>query len=71
VNAEIIFMKEYSAHADYGDLLLFLSQQNKEKLKHLFLLHGEEDTMRAFKSKLEKEGFHNIEIPDFRISYQV
>jgi metallo-beta-lactamase family protein len=71
VNAEIIFMKEYSAHADYGDLLLFLSQQNKEKLTHLFLVHGEEDTMHAFKSKLEKEGFHNIEIPDFRISYQV
>lgn len=71
VNAEILFMKEYSAHADYGDLLLFLSQHDKEKLKHLFLVHGEEDTMKVFKTKLEKEGFHDIEIAEFRISYQV
>jgi len=71
VNAEILFMKEYSAHADYGDLLLFLSQHSKENLKHIFLVHGEEDTMNAFKLKLEKEGFYNIELADFRISYQV
>ncbi|MBC7450721.1 MAG: MBL fold metallo-hydrolase [Cytophagales bacterium] len=71
VRAEIQFMKEYSAHGDYGDMLKFLFHQDKEKLRHLFLVHGEEAVMQKFKTSLQEEGYEHIEIPEYRISYSL
>src|SRR5690606_17591052 len=71
VNAEVIMMKEYSAHADYGDFLKFLNCQDKEKVKQIFLVHGENGSMEAFKDELKKEGFKNVEVADPIISYEV
>lgn len=71
VKAEILLMKEYSAHADYGDLLKFLVCQDKEKVKQIFLVHGEKPTMEKFKKELNKEGYKKFEIAQHRISYKV
>lgn len=71
VNAELFFLKEYSAHADYGDILKFLSQMDKDKIKHIFLVHGEKKTMGALKEQLSKEGFKGVELAEFRISYEL
>jgi metallo-beta-lactamase family protein len=71
VKAEIVQMREYSAHADYGDLLKFLVCQDKEQIKQIFLVHGEKRTMLKFKRKLNEEGYANVEIADHRISYDV
>ncbi len=71
VNAEVIMMKEYSAHADYGDFLKFLNCQDKEKVKQVFLVHGENGGMEAFKEELKKEGFKRVEVADPIISYEV
>lgn len=71
VNAGIQFMKEYSAHADYGDLLKFLMNQDKEKLKYIFLVHGEPNIMDSFKKTLHEEGYPNVEIPGYRVSYEL
>jgi len=45
VRAEILQMKEYSAHGDYGDIVRFLICHDKEKLKQIFLVHGEKPVM--------------------------
>jgi metallo-beta-lactamase family protein len=71
VKAEIVQMREYSAHADYGDLLKFLVCQDKEKIREIFLVHGEKRTMLKFKRKLNQEGYSKVEIADHRISYEV
>ena len=71
VKAEILVMKEYSAHADYGDIAKFLMCQDKEKIKKIFLVHGEKRVMEQLKNDLTDFGFPNIEIPDFRLSYVV
>ena len=71
VKAEIILMKEYSAHADYGDIAKFLMCQNKENIQKIFLVHGEKPVMDRLKTDLEDLGYSNIEIPDFRLSYVV
>jgi len=63
VAAEIDALSGLSAHADSDDLLQFLSCQNPEKVKGVFLVHGEYDTQQAFKSRLEIKGFKNIIIP--------
>lgn len=71
VNAEVAFMKEYSAHGDYGDLLKFLCSQDKEKLKHIFLVHGEMNVMETFKDTLQQEGYANVEIPGYKVLYSI
>ena len=71
VRAEVILMNEYSAHGDFSDLVRFLHCQDKEQIKKLYLVHGEERVMEKFKKDLEDMGYKNIEIPNFRMSYEV
>jgi metallo-beta-lactamase family protein len=71
VKAEIIQMKEYSAHADFGDIVKFLFCQNKEQVQQIFLVHGEKEPMEKLKEDLEEYGFKNIQLAEFRMSYEV
>lgn len=82
VRAEIESIHSLSAHADYEEIIKFLSCQNKKQVKNIFLVHGEADTKSTFKEKLIEEGYTNITIPkkvkfliyhfkDFIIKYRV
>ncbi|PIQ20828.1 MAG: MBL fold metallo-hydrolase [Cytophagales bacterium CG18_big_fil_WC_8_21_14_2_50_42_9] len=71
VKAEMMVMKEYSAHADYGDIAKFLHCQDKDQIQKIFLVHGEVKIMEQLKSDLEDLGYANIDIPEFRLSYVV
>jgi metallo-beta-lactamase family protein len=71
VKAEMLIMKEYSAHADYGDIAKFLHCQDKEQIQRIFLVHGEKSVMGQLKDDLSELGYQNIEIPEFRLSYVV
>jgi len=64
VNAEIGAIRSMSAHGDYEDLSQFLSCQDARAVKKLFLVHGEYDVQQAFRDRLLKKGFTDIEIPD-------
>ena len=64
VNAEIEIIDSYSAHADYNELIRFLSCQDKTKLKKLFLVHGDPDAKISFKEKLVLEGYKDVIIPN-------
>jgi metallo-beta-lactamase family protein len=63
VKAEVQSIKSMSAHGDYNDLIRFLSCQNTEKIKKIFLVHGEYDTQQNFRDKLMKVGYKAVEIP--------
>ena len=63
VNAEIGAIRSMSAHGDYEDLSQFLACQDAKAVKKLFLVHGEYDVQLAFKDRLMKKGFTDIEIP--------
>jgi metallo-beta-lactamase family protein len=62
VKAEVGKMSSMSAHGDYDDLLHFVSVQDAQKVKKLFLVHGEYDVQKEFGKKLEEKGFE-VEIP--------
>lgn len=64
VNAEVGQIKSMSAHGDYEDLSQWLSCQDKQQVKKLFLVHGEYDVQTEFKTWLVKRGFQDVEIPD-------
>ncbi len=63
VHAEVGSIRSMSAHGDYNDLLQFLSCQDPRLVKKLFIVHGEYDVQQAFKERLLKKGFLDVEIP--------
>lgn len=63
VKAEVHVITSYSAHADYDELLKFLSCQDKQKVKEVFLVHGENDVKVDFKNILVAKGFERVTIP--------
>ncbi|MDH4460439.1 MAG: MBL fold metallo-hydrolase [Flectobacillus sp.] len=63
VRAEVAVMDSFSAHADYQEMVQYLSCQDKNKVKKLFLVHGELETQQIFREKLLAEGYLAVEIP--------
>jgi len=64
VKAEVRSIKSMSAHGDYEDLLQFLSGQNPDQVKQLFLVHGEYEVQQKFAARLREKGFKYVEIPE-------
>jgi len=62
VLANVVTTDVFSGHADREDLINFVKPQ--KALKKVFLVHGEQPSLEAFKEGLEKEGFNNVVIPD-------
>lgn len=71
VKAQVEVMDSFSAHGDYNEMLQFLSCQDPEHVKKVFLVHGEYETQVSFKIKLEKAGFRHIHIPALYESVEV
>jgi len=64
VKADVEVIDSYSAHADYSELIRFLSCQDKSKIKKIFLVHGDIEAKVSFKEKLMNEGFKEVIIPN-------
>jgi metallo-beta-lactamase family protein len=64
VNAKVEVITSYSAHGDYQEMTDYLSCQDPEKVKEIFLVHGEMMAQLRFKEHLEKQGFQNVTIPE-------
>ncbi len=71
VVAEVGSMRSMSAHGDYDDLCQFLSCQNKDFIKQLFLVHGEENVQYDFQSSLQKKGYKDVVIPKMHETFQL
>jgi metallo-beta-lactamase family protein len=63
VNADIEIIDTYSAHADYNELIRFLSCQDKQKVKKVFLVHGDYDSKVSFRDMLLAKGYNTVIIP--------
>ena len=59
-----------SAHGDHDDLMNTVKQLDKGKLKNIFLVHGEVQSMDAFATALEEEGYPVV-IPEKAINYDL
>jgi metallo-beta-lactamase family protein len=62
VNARIQRLVSFSAHADRNEMYHFL--RNQDKIKKMFLVHGEYDTQHKFRDYLNSKDFENVVIPD-------
>jgi len=64
VKFEIVEMHSFSAHGDQQEMIDFLSNQNRKKLKKIFLTHGEIKRQEIFKTALLENDFREVMIPE-------
>lgn len=64
VNAEIASIRSMSAHGDFEDLSQFLACQDPKQVKRLFIVHGEYNVQVAFRERLMRKEFDDVEIPE-------
>jgi metallo-beta-lactamase family protein len=57
-----------SAHGDHDDLVNNVKQQDKTKLKNVYLVHGEESSMQTLADSLISDGYPVV-IPEKGVSY--
>jgi metallo-beta-lactamase family protein len=69
VRADIRQIESMSAHADYKDLCQYLSNQEPDEVKRVFVIHGEPESQEAFREKLIRKGFLDVVIPDRHETY--
>ena len=70
VNARIEYIEGYSGHADQEGLMNFVNSFNK-KPKHIFLVHGEEESQDVLKEKIETETNLPVTIANFGETYDL
>ena len=68
VNARIEYIEGYSGHADQEWLLNFVYSFTNPP-KHIFLVHGEEESQIELKNKIESTSEVKVTIPSFGETY--
>jgi metallo-beta-lactamase family protein len=63
VTAEVGSISSMSAHGDYDDLCQWLSCQDADVLRKVFLVHGEYDVQVSFRERLIRKNYRHVEIP--------
>jgi metallo-beta-lactamase family protein len=63
VKAQVGQLAGMSAHGDCDDLCRFISAQDPETVRAIYLVHGETGAQKAFQTRLETKGYKNIVIP--------
>ncbi len=63
LKAKVEILDGFSAHAGQDELLDYINQMDKTRLREIFLVHGEPDECEALKEKLSEAGYKNIHIP--------
>ncbi|OJJ17640.1 MBL fold hydrolase [marine bacterium AO1-C] len=71
VNATIENTDIFSGHGDLEDLIKFVKWQSPDKVKKVFLVHGEHQSMIDFKETLGNEGYAQVEIPEKGQSFEL
>ncbi|MBD3273458.1 MBL fold metallo-hydrolase [Candidatus Dependentiae bacterium] len=70
VNAEIKKLDYFSAHADYNEILQWLSYF-ENKIEKVFVTHGEHESALSLKSKIEERFDWNTVVPKYLESFDL
>lgn len=64
LRAQITKIDGFSGHADQHEMCDFFRCQDAERVRKVFLVHGDYEAQQSFAKALQKEGFHDISIPE-------
>jgi len=66
------YIEGFSAHADIEYILDYIDKASENSnIKNIFLIHGEEDSVKNVKRRLNDKGYNNIVIPVKGKSYKL
>ena len=71
VKAEIATLNAFSAHADYSEIIAWLSQHDLKQLKKVFLVHGEDEALNNLQRELLGIGIPQVEIVNYGDNYEL
>lgn len=71
VKAKIEEIKAFSAHADYVEAWDWMSSMDLSSLKTVFLVHGEDESLKAMKKFLESKGLKDVRIVEPGFTYSL
>jgi metallo-beta-lactamase family protein len=71
VAARIAYTDAFSGHGDLDDLVHFVAQQPADRVKRIFLVHGERGAMGDFRETLAGHGYGQVEIPSPGQTYEL
>jgi metallo-beta-lactamase family protein len=63
VKSKVKTMDYFSAHADQNELLEYLKLNPANRLKNIFLVHGEEEQALPLREKILQKGYKNADYP--------
>jgi len=63
LKAEVAIMNGFSAHADKNDLIAYFDGLEKERLRHVFVVHGEPDQSTVFAEAIRSRGIDKVTVP--------
>ncbi len=62
LKANVVTLNAFSAHADYNEIKKWIKNYDLNKLKKVFLVHGEDDALTHLKKELLSIGIQGVEI---------
>jgi metallo-beta-lactamase family protein len=63
LNAEVVVLNSFSAHADRNELLDYVGKFSRKQVKGVFLVHGDLDQAEKLGGGLRETGFTGVTIP--------
>jgi metallo-beta-lactamase family protein len=70
LRASVETIDAFSAHADYAEIGDWLDSIDTSRLKRIFMVHGEHEAQKAFKSYLAGKGYDKVDIVRYGETYQ-
>jgi len=62
--AEVVVLNTFSAHADRNDLLEYVDHFDRQRMKGIFCVHGDEDQTYALVEGIKSLGFDHVVAPE-------
>lgn len=63
LKAQVAIMNGFSAHADRDELIAYFDGLKKERLQHVFIVHGELDQAQGLAEAIQDKGWDRVSIP--------
>jgi metallo-beta-lactamase family protein len=64
MKANVVIMNGLSAHADRDELMTYFNGLLKERLRHVFVVHGEPNQSEALARAIRDQGINRVTVPD-------
>ncbi len=71
IKCRIRIMDNFSAHADRRDILDYIKATPPEKLKSIFLVHGEPEEVLTLKDAIRSQGYENVQYPELNHTAEI